>query len=143
MASGLPEGIYYEVTEGYVAGYTVTAYGDVGVIIPEVLQIASFTNTKDAPQTIPANPSVPSDKVDPADSPDGDTDAPNESHDTFGEINEGTAIEAETSGDAEPSQNNDPDDVNPQTGVQSSGLFAVPIVMLAAIAFVMKKRRCR
>lgn len=46
IASNLPEGIGYEVTEANTDGYTTTATGDKGTIAKDGTATAAFTNTK-------------------------------------------------------------------------------------------------
>lgn len=46
IASNLPEGIGYEVTEANTDGYTTTATGDKGTIAKDRTATAAFTNTK-------------------------------------------------------------------------------------------------
>lgn len=46
IASNLPEGIGYEVTEANTVGYTTTATGDKGTIAKDGTATAAFTNTK-------------------------------------------------------------------------------------------------
>lgn len=144
-AKGLPAGITYTVIENNSADHIVRSTGETGTIIANGTRVASFTNTRNTTwtptPTVPQIPSTEPEKPDEPKEPEIIVDMPVEPGETDDEINGEDDEPAED--DATPAVTDELEEANPHTGLQISGLFAVSIAMLAAIAVVAVRRRCR